>query len=117
MCPSPAASGPAPRAVLVLTLLLLAVGLGEGLGASAGRAISLRLGQGVLGSADRLAGAAMGVAQGVLVVWLAGSLMAVGSIPRLASVAQTSTVMRNLSAYLPPLTEIAGPRACVTWPR
>ena len=99
---------PAPRAVLVLTLLLLAVGLGEGLGASAGRAISLRLGQGVLGSADRLAGAAMGVAQGVLVVWLAGSLMAAGSISRLASVAQTSTVMRNLSAYLPPLTEIAG---------
>jgi len=85
---------------------VLAVALGEGLGAGAGQAASLRLGQGVLGSADRLAGAAMAVAQGILVLWLAGSLMATGPVPRLSAIAQTSSVMRTLSGYLPPLTEI-----------
>ena len=97
---------PAPRALLVLGALVLAVALGEGLGAGAGQAASVRLGQGVLGSADRLAGAAMAVAQGILVLWLAGSLMATGPVPRLSAIAQTSSVMRTLSGYLPPLTEI-----------
>lgn len=98
---------PTARAIVVLGALILAVGLGEALGSSLGTAIRVRLGNGLLGSADRFAGAALGVAQGILIIWLAGGILAAGPIPRAAGWAQTSTAVRSLSEVLPPPTEIA----------
>ena len=40
----------------------------------------------------------VGAAQALLIVWLAGGLLAVGPVPRLAEAAQTSTAVRDLNA-------------------
>ena len=98
---------PTVRAIVVLGGLIVAVGLGEALGSSLGSAIRTRLGNGLLGSADRFAGAILGVAQSLLIIWLAGGILAAGPIPRAAGWAQTSTAVRGLSGVLPPPTEIA----------
>jgi S1-C subfamily serine protease len=98
---------PGPRAIVVLAWLLLAIGAGEAIGSAVGRYGAFRLGSGILGRVDRIAGALFGAGQAVLVVWLAGGLLAAGALPRLASQAQTSTTVRALSAVLPPPTEIA----------
>ena len=95
------------RPYVVLTGLLLAVGVGESLGSTIGRAIARSLGGGVLGAADRVAGGFTGAAQALLIVWLAGGLLAIGPIPRLTEAAQTSTAIRTLNAALPPPDEIA----------
>ncbi len=95
------------RPYVVLTGLLLAVGVGESLGSAIGRAIARSLGGGVLGAADRVAGGFTGAAQALLIVWLAGGLLAIGPIPRLTEAAQTSTAIRTLNAALPPPGEIA----------
>ena len=65
------------------------------------------LGNGVLGAADRVAGGLTGAAQALLIVWLAGGLLAIGPVPRLTEAAQTSTAIRTLNAALPPPVEIA----------
>ena len=65
------------------------------------------LGNGVLSAADRVAGGFTGAAQALLIVWLAGGLLAIGPIPRLTEAAQTSTAIRTLNAALPPPAEIA----------
>jgi S1-C subfamily serine protease len=98
---------PTVRAFTVLIGLLVAIGLGEGIGSAAGRTLGAALGNGVFGALDRAAGALVGAAQAVLIVWLAGGLLAAGPLPRLASQAQTSVAVRALSAALPPPTEIA----------
>lgn len=98
---------PQIRAIAVLTALLFAVGMGEAIGSATGRWISYQLAGGLLGAADRVAGAGVGIAQAVLIVWLAGGLLAAGPVPRLAQMAQTSAAVRGLSAVLPPPTEIA----------
>ena len=95
------------RPYVVLTGLLLAVGVGESLGSTIGRAIARSLGGGVLGAADRVAGGFTGAAQALLIVWLAGGLLAIGPIPRLTEAAQTSTAIRTLNAALPAPDEIA----------
>lgn len=104
----PLASVPAGiRPYVVLTGLLLAVGIGESIGSGIGRLIARALGNGVLGAADRVAGGFTGAAQALLIVWLAGGLLAIGPIPRLTEAAQTSTAIRTLNAALPPPIEIA----------
>jgi S1-C subfamily serine protease len=95
------------RPYVVLTGLLLAVGIGESIGSAVGRAIARALGGGVLGAADRVAGGFTGATQALLIVWLAGGLLAIGPIPRLTEAAQTSTAIRTLNAALPPPDEIA----------
>jgi S1-C subfamily serine protease len=95
------------RPVVVLVGLVVAVGIGESLGGAIGRAIAGQLGSGILGTADRTAGAGFGVIQVLLIVWLAGNLMAEGPLPRLAETAGGSTAVRTLTAILPPPTEIA----------
>ena len=47
-------------------------------------------------------------AQGILVIWLAGGILAAGAIPPAAAMAQTSIVVRALADALPPPTEFAG---------
>lgn len=98
---------PVLRAVAVLAWLFLVVGVGEAIGTAIGRYGAHRLGSGLLGSVDRVAGGLFGAAQAILVVWLAGGLLAAGPIPRATALAQTSTTLRALSAVLPPPTEIA----------
>jgi S1-C subfamily serine protease len=98
---------PAVRPFLVLIGLVAAVAIGESIGASLGRAVANRLGGGLLSTADRTAGSFLAVAQALLVVWLAGSLLAEGPIPRLAETAGSSTAVRTMATILPPATEVA----------
>jgi S1-C subfamily serine protease len=98
---------PSIRPFVVLGGLLLAVGLGESIGSTLGRRLAHSLGTGVLGAADRVLGAFVGAAQALLIIWLAGGLLAIGPVPRLTEAAQTSTAVRGLNAVLPPPTEIA----------
>jgi S1-C subfamily serine protease len=95
------------RPYVVLTGLLLAVGIGESIGSRIGQLVAKALGNGVLGAADRVAGGFTGAAQALLIVWLAGGLLAIGPVPRLTEAAQTSTAIRALNAALPPPIEIA----------
>jgi S1-C subfamily serine protease len=95
------------RPFVVLGGLLAAVGIGESIGSAIGRMIARALGNGVFGAADRVAGGLTGAAQALLIVWLAGGLLAIGPVPRLTEAAQTSTAIRTLNAALPPPVEIA----------
>lgn len=95
------------RPYVVLAGLLVAVGIGESIGSTIGRKVARTLGTGVLGAADRVAGGFTGAAQALLIVWLAGGLLAIGPVPRLTEAAQTSTAIRTLNAALPPPVEIA----------
>ena len=72
-----------------------------------GRAGARRLGDGLLGTADRAIGSGFGVIQALLIVWLAGSLLAEGPVPTLAETAGGSTAVRTMATILPPPTEIA----------
>ena len=99
---------PPLRALIVIAGFIFMIGLGEALGSAAGVAIRVRLGTGFLSSVDRLTGAFLGAAQGLLVIWLAGGILAAGPIPPAAAMAQTSIVVRALSDALPPPTEFTG---------
>ena len=94
------------RAIVVLSVLLGLVGLGEALGAMAGRAASKALGTGLLGALDRVAGALVGAAQAVLILWLAGGILVSGPFPNLSQLAQKSTALRLIDGVLPPPTAI-----------
>lgn len=98
---------PAFRPWLVLGGLVGLVGFGESIGAAAGRGLQRGVGTGLLSNTDRVAGAALGAVQALLIVWLAGGLLAEGPMPRFAQAAGTSTVVRTMSAVLPPPTELA----------
>ena len=92
---------PTIRPFVVLAGLLVAVGVGESIGSAIGRAVANALGAGVLSAADRIGGAILGAGQALLIVWLAGGLLAIGPVPRLTEAAQTSTAIRALNAVLP----------------
>lgn len=96
----------AVRAIVVLSVLLGLVVLGEAIGTMAGRAASRALGTGLLGALDRVSGAVVGAAQAVLILWLAGGVIASGPFPTLSQIAQNSTALRIVDGYLPPPTEI-----------
>ena len=98
---------PVFRPLVVLAALIGAVALGESVGANIGSSLARRLGNGLLGAADRTMGAGFGAVQALLIVWLAGSLLAEGPVPRLAETAGGSTAVRTMTAILPPPTEIA----------
>jgi S1-C subfamily serine protease len=103
-----AAIEPSIRAFVVLAGLLFAVGIGEAVGSAIGRTAAARLGEGIFGALDRVAGAVVGSAQALLIVWLTGGLLAAGPSETLAAQAQNSFVVRGLSGFLPAPTEIAG---------
>lgn len=96
----------AVRVIVVLSALMGLIGVGEALGAMAGRAASQALGQGFLGALDRVGGALVGAAQAVLILWLAGGVIASGPFPNLSHIAQNSTALRVVDRFLPPPTEI-----------
>jgi S1-C subfamily serine protease len=95
------------RPLVVLVGLVGAVAVGESIGAGLGRTAARRLGDGLIGTADRTLGSGLGVIQALLIVWLAGSLLAEGPVPRLAETAGGSTAVRTMATILPPPTEIA----------
>jgi S1-C subfamily serine protease len=97
---------PLPRAIVVLGGILGAVAVGEMIGAALGGAVGRSLGRGVLSAMDRVAGMVVGVGQALLVLWLAGGLLALGPLPRITSQVNSSTVIRWL-AVLPPPIEFA----------
>ncbi len=100
---------PPIRAVVVLVGIVGIVGLGEALGSGLGSRIRERLvGHSVLGGLDRAAGAVLGLAQGILVVWLVGGVLAAGPVPQLAAAVQRSAIVRGLADILPPPTQIVG---------
>jgi S1-C subfamily serine protease len=109
----PAAEGlletfdPTTRALAVLLGLLVAIGLGEGIGSAIGRSLGQALGEGLLGALDRMGGALVGAAQALLIVWLAGGLLAAGPTRFLSNQAQNSVAVRGLSAILPAPTDVA----------
>ncbi|HET7727999.1 MAG TPA: MarP family serine protease [Candidatus Limnocylindrales bacterium] len=99
---------PTTRALIALLVLLAAVVTAQGVGSGIGAGVGRSLGAGVLSAADRLAGSMLGGLQALLVVWLAGGLLAVAPFPRLSEQASGSQVIRSLAAVLPPPTELAG---------
>ncbi len=94
------------RAIIVLSVLLGLIGIGEALGATGGRAMSKSLGNGFFGAMDRAAGALVGAAQAILILWLTGGVIASGPFPTLSQIAQKSTALRVVDGFLPPPTEI-----------
>jgi S1-C subfamily serine protease len=96
----------AVRAIIVLSALLGLIGIGEALGAMGGRSMSQSLGNGFFGALDRAAGALVGAAQAILILWLAGGVIASGPFPTLSQIAQKSTALRVVDGFLPPPTEI-----------
>lgn len=101
-----AIAGPS-RPILVIVGLLLLVLLGELVGSTLGGSLSASLGGGVLGTLDRAAGGLIGIAQAVLIVWLVGSLLAIGPVGSMAEQAQRSIAVRITTAALPPVSEVA----------
>jgi S1-C subfamily serine protease/uncharacterized membrane protein required for colicin V production len=99
---------PIPRALAVLGTVLLAVALGEAIGSGFGRVLAGQLGRGVLSSMDRVAGGVLGAIQAILIVWLAGGLLAAGPFPTLGRAATQSVVVRGVDQILPPPTEVVG---------
>ncbi|MEO7665140.1 MAG: MarP family serine protease [Candidatus Limnocylindrales bacterium] len=97
---------PPVRAGAVLVALLGLLGLGESLGGMVGRRVSGLLGKGLLGALDRVAGAVVGAGQAVLILWIAGGILATGVVPSLGRFAQHSVAIRGLAAVLPPPTAI-----------
>lgn len=99
---------PMPRLMVVLGAIIGTVIVGEAIGSALGRAVADRLGTGVLSGMDRGAGGALGAAQSILIIWLAGGLLAVGPMPTLGRTAAQSFSMHVINAYLPPPTRIVG---------
>lgn len=96
----------AVRAIAVLSVLLGLVGIGETVGAALGRRASAALGSGIFGALERVAGGLVGGAQAILILWLAGGVIAAGPFPNLAQLAQRSVALRIVDEVLPPPTEI-----------
>jgi S1-C subfamily serine protease len=94
------------RAIVVLSVLLGLIGIGETIGATIGRRASRALGNGLFGTLERVAGGIVGGAQAILILWLAGGVIAAGPFPNLAQLAQRSVALRIVDAVLPPPTEI-----------
>jgi S1-C subfamily serine protease len=99
---------PIPRALVILAAVLGSVLLFEAVGSTIGRALAGGLQNGVLSGADRLVGGFMGAAQAILIIWLAGGLLAAGPFPSLTRTANQSVVVRGVDGFLPPPTEVVG---------
>jgi uncharacterized membrane protein required for colicin V production len=98
---------PVARAIIVLGGILGAVAVGEAIGSAAGAAVGRSIGRGVLSAIDRSLGTVVGVGQALLIIWLAGGLLALGPLPRITPQVQSSVVIRTMTAVLPPPGELA----------
>jgi S1-C subfamily serine protease len=99
---------PIVRALVVLGAVLGGVVAGEAVGSTVGRAIAEGLGNGVISGLDRAAGGILGAGQAILIVWLAGGLLAASGFPTLGREAANSTAVRLTDRFLPPPTKVVG---------
>ncbi len=99
---------PISRALVILGAIIGAVIVGEAIGTGIARVAAPRMARGVLGTVDRVVGAFLGAAQAVLIVWLAGGLLAIGPFPSLGRAASESLAVRSLDSVLPAPTEVIG---------
>jgi S1-C subfamily serine protease len=99
---------PIPRALVVIGVVLGGVIVGEAVGSGLGRAVAEGLGTGVISGVDRAAGGVLGGAQAILIIWLAGGLLAASGFPSLGREAASSTAVRLTDRFLPPPTEVVG---------
>jgi S1-C subfamily serine protease len=99
---------PLVRAIVVLGALLAGVIAGEAVGSALGHAVGDNLGTGVVSGLDRAAGGVVGAAQALLIIWLAGGLLAVSGLPTLGRAAANSTAVRIADRFLPAPTEVVG---------
>jgi S1-C subfamily serine protease len=95
------------RALAVIGGIVVLIVVGEVVGSSLGRTASAALGTGLLSTIDRTIGGILGLAQAVLLIWLLGSLLAIGPVPSMAREAQRSVAVRFTAAALPPVSEVA----------
>lgn len=95
---------PMIRALAVLTGILLAIAIGEAIGSGIGSRIKQRIGGGVLGSLDNIGGALISVAQGLLVVWLVGGVLAIAPMTTVNSALEESAILRAMNRAVPPPT-------------
>ncbi len=61
-----------------------------------------------MSNVDRLAGGLLGALQAILIIWLAGGLLAAGPFPTLGRAATQSVVVRGVDRFLPPPTQVVG---------
>jgi len=99
---------PLVRAIVVLGVVFGGVIAGEALGSALGHTVAEGLGTGVISGLDRAAGGLVGAAQAVLIIWLAGGLLAVSGLPTLGRAAANSTAVSLADRFLPAPTEVVG---------
>jgi S1-C subfamily serine protease len=90
------------RAFLALSFLLVLTLLGEGLGSAAGSRLRLAMRDRFLGALDMAGGMLIGLAQGILAIWVAAGLILAGALPSLATATNRSVVVRAINDVLPP---------------
>jgi S1-C subfamily serine protease len=99
---------PIPRALVVLGVIIAAVATGEAMGSAIGRSIAAQIGRGRLSGVERVIGGFLGAVQALLIIWLAGGLLAAGPFPALSRAASNSIAVRALDGILPPTTDVVG---------
>jgi S1-C subfamily serine protease len=92
---------PFVRSLLVLLAVALALGVGESVGGAIASVIRRRLGRGILSAVDQVAGAVLGLAQGVFLVWLVGGLVTAVPSPTIAAEARRSVLLNEVDRRLP----------------
>lgn len=92
------------RGLAALGVVFAAFALGQGVGSAIGWRLRRALGRGLLGDLDRIAGAVVGAAEAVLIIWLASGLITAIPDARLAREARGSEVLRRIGESLPPPT-------------
>ena len=96
------------RAVATFLALGAFVLVGEASGAALGATVSRGIRGVGLRPLDAVGGAFVGVAHVVLLVWLAGGMLAAGVAPALGAAARDSVTLRIVEEWLPPPTVVAG---------
>jgi S1-C subfamily serine protease len=89
------------RGVILLGIFGVAFVIGQAVGGGIGRRLRDQLGRGVLGGLDQVAGAFVGVAEAVLLIWLASGLITAIPHPAIQREARDSTVLRTVQERLP----------------
>ena len=96
------------RAIVTFAALAAFVLLGEAIGSTAGSRLSRGIWNVGLRPLDALGGGIVGAAHVVLLVWLAGGMLAAGLAPSVGAVARDSLALRVVDSSLPPPTVVAG---------
>ncbi len=95
------------RVALIVAGLVLSAFLGQSVGSLVGSKVANGDEAGAGGAANRWAGALVGAAEGIVVVWLLGSLVTVAPDPNIARMAQKSAAIQTLSDLAPPPATLA----------